>query len=350
MNIKRLPYGNSNFNSIRTENYYYVDKTRYIEYLEDETNKYQFFIRPRKFGKSLFFSILDHYYDLNGADDFERLFGDLYIGKHPTPGHNSYLMMQFDFSGLNTASEEGFTLDFNIKIQIAVERFLSQYRNVIPHADEIRRRIIDEKSGIRSIDVACDAAISAGKQIFILIDEYDHFANDLIAMGSHTGDDVYKKMVRANGLVRDFYERLKTATKTVLDRIFITGISPVMLDDLTSGFNIAVNLTLDLQYNEMMGFTQEEVDTLMTATGVDPAFINVDMETYYDGYLFHEDGENRVYNPSMILYFFNQILKEKKAPKNIIDLNLKTDYGRIKRLIKNERNRDTLIQIIKDDG
>jgi hypothetical protein len=123
-----------------------------------------------------------------------------------------------------------------------------------------------------------------------------------------------------------------------------------MLDDLTSGFNIAANLTLDLQYNEIMGFTPEEVEALMVATGVDPALINVDMKTYYDGYLFHKDGENRVYNPSMILYFFNQILKTGKAPENIIDLNLKTDYGRMKRLTQNERNRETLIQIVKDNG
>jgi hypothetical protein len=123
-----------------------------------------------------------------------------------------------------------------------------------------------------------------------------------------------------------------------------------MLDDLTSGFNIAANLTLKLKYNEMMGFTQDEVEQVMVATGVDPVYINVDMAAYYNGYLFHEDGENRVYNPSMILYFFDQILEEKKAPKNIIDDNLKTDYGRLKRLIQNERNRDCLIQIVKEEG
>jgi hypothetical protein len=123
-----------------------------------------------------------------------------------------------------------------------------------------------------------------------------------------------------------------------------------MLDDLTSGFNIAANLTLDLQYNEMMGFTQNEVDALMLETGVDPAHINVDMKTYYDGYLFHKNGENRVYNPAMILYFFDRILKEGRAPESIIDLNLKTDYGRMKRLIQNERNRDCLIQIVKENG
>ncbi|MDR2384036.1 MAG: AAA family ATPase, partial [Tannerella sp.] len=185
---------------------------------------------------------------------------------------------------------------------------------------------------------------------FVIIDEYDHFANDLIAMGNRMGEDIYRRMVRANGLVRDFYETLKIGTSNVVDRIFITGISPVMLDDLTSGFNIASNLSLKLQYNEMMGFTQTEVDALMIETGVNPQHINVDMKTYYDGYLFHKDGENRVYNPSMILYFFNEILCDKKAPQNILDENLKTDYGRLQRLATNDKNKQTLIDIIKKGG
>ncbi|MDR1633078.1 MAG: ATP-binding protein [Dysgonamonadaceae bacterium] len=349
-NIKRLPYGISNFSTIREENYYYVDKTRFIEQLENASNPYQFFIRPRKFGKSLFFSILDHYYDLNRAKDFERLFGDLYIGRNPTPKRNGYLMMQFDFSGISTSSEEDFKISFSWKVQDAVLHFISWYRVLFSNHEELIQKINTENPGINALLIAYRAAEVAGKQIFIIIDEYDHFANDLIAMGNRSGEDVYKRLVRANGLVRDFYETLKIATKTVLGHIFITGISPVMLDDLTSGFNIAVNLTLDLPYNEMMGFTQEEVDRLMVETGVDPALINVDMKTYYDGYLFHKDGENRVYNPSMMLYFFNQIIQTKKTPEYIIDDNLKTDYGRLQRLTQNKRNRDALLQIIKEEG
>ena len=198
--------------------------------------------------------------------------------------------------------------------------------------------------------MAYSAAKSAEVKIYVLIDEYDHFANDLIAMGSQLGEDVYRHMVRANGLVRDFYETLKIGTSDVLDRIFITGISPVMLDDLTSGFNIAANLTPELQYNEMMGFTREEVHAMMAATGVNPAHINVDMDRYYNGYLFHKDGENRLYNPSMVLYFFNRILKDGNAPENIIDDNLKTDYGRLQRLVENEENRVRLLEIAKENG
>jgi hypothetical protein len=349
-NIKRLPYGNSNFERIMTENYAYVDKTRFIEQLENESNPYQFFIRPRKFGKSLFFTLLEHYYDTNRAKNFEKLFGELYIGQHPTPKRNSYAVMKFDFSGINTSGEDGFRLSFSNKIQGAVRQFIEIYRNLFPDAESIIKKIDDEKPGIQSVQRAINAAESVGVKIFVIIDEYDHFANDLIAMGTQLGKDVYRNMVQANGFVRDFYETLKIGTKSVIDRIFITGISPVMLDDLTSGFNIAVNLTLDLKYNEMMGFTQQEVDALMKETGVDPALINVDMEMYYDGYLFHEDGENRVYNPSMILYFFNRILTEGKPPKNIIDDNLKTDYNRLRRLVQNEENRDILMEIVQNNG
>ncbi|GHT43609.1 hypothetical protein AGMMS49965_17730 [Bacteroidia bacterium] len=348
--VKRLPYGNSNFESIMTENYAYVDKTRFVEQLENEANKYQFFIRPRKFGKSLFFSLLEHYYDVNKAKNFEKLFGELYIGKHPTPKKSAYAVLKFDFSGLDTSNEDRFRTSFSGNIQDAVRRFMDVYRNLFADAADFIQRIDEEKPGILSIRKIIDKVESADVKIFVIIDEYDHFANDLIAIGSQLGKDVYHNMVHANGLVRDFYEALKTGTKTVIDRIFITGISPVMLDDLTSGFNIAANLTLEPKYNEMMGFTQQEVDALMHETGVDPNFINVDMGMYYDGYLFHEDGENRVYNPSMILYFFYQILQSQKPPKNIIDDNLKTDYNRLRRMVQNEENRNTLIEIVQNNG
>ncbi|GHT76258.1 hypothetical protein FACS189463_0990 [Bacteroidia bacterium] len=348
--IKRLPSGISNFETMMTENYAYVDKTLFVEQLEQESNPYQFFIRPRKFGKSLFCTLLEHYYDINRAKNFEKLFGELYIGKYPTPKKNAYAVLKFDFSGINTSGEEDFWYSFSNNIQGAVRRFMDVYRDLFSDANNFIQQIDEKTPGIQSIRGVIDMAESEGVNIFIIIDEYDHFANDLIAIGTHLGKDVYRNMVQANGFVRDFYEALIIGTKSVIGRIFITGISPVMLDDLTSGFNIAVNLTLKPKYNEMMGFTQQEVDALMQETGVDPNLINVDMEAYYDGYLFHEDGENRVYNPSMILYFFNQILDSRKPPKNIIDDNLKTDYNRLRRLVQNEENRNVLMDIVQNNG
>ncbi|MDR1222896.1 MAG: ATP-binding protein [Tannerella sp.] len=347
--FKRLPYGKSHFKDIILAGYAYVDKTRFIEELENEDNPNHFFIRPRKFGKSTFLTTLRSYYDVNAKDDFEQIFGSLYIGKHPTPERNSYAVMEFDFSGLNTSSEEAFAKDFSHAVQSAVSKFLRTYKHVIPEAGDLLQQIFGKEPKVSVLTEAFDIAFNGGFKIYVIIDEYDHFANDLIAMGTRTGKDFYKTMVSANGMVRDFYERIKAATKDyTVYRTFITGISPVMLDDLTSGYNIAKILTLNPKYNEMLGFTQAEVETLMKETGVNPTLINVDMEAYYNGYLFHQDGENRVYNPSMILYFFGQILDRGKPPKNIIDPNLHTDYGRLQRLAKNDKNRETLLQIIRD--
>ena len=345
--FKRLPYGNTNFESVISENYAYVDKTKFIELLENESNKSQFFIRPRKFGKSLFFSMLSCYYDMLRAEQFQELFGGLYIGKNFTPRKNSYAVMEFDFSGLDTRSPEIFIKSFSENVQEVVLQFLEGYASVFKKTDTLIGDIKKNQSGIRALEVAYGAARAAKVKIFVIIDEYDHFANDLIAMGV---EDVYKKMVQANGIVRDFYETLKKGAKTVVDRIFITGISPVMLDDLTSGFNTAQNLTLNKRYNNMLGFTKQEVEWLIDETGVNRDFINVDMEWYYNGYLFNEDATDRMYNPSMMLFFFNQIIEEGKVPKNIIDDNLKIDYGRLQRLTQNETNREMLLQILKDDG
>ena len=344
---KRLPYGTSNFERLIVENYAYVDKTRYIEMLENEQNPYQFFIRPRKFGKSLYFSMLSHYYDMLGSDHFHKLFGGLYIGENPTPRKNSYAVMEFDFSGIDTSSPENFKKSFTGKVQLLVQQFLNKYKPIFEQADILIDNIEKDQSGIRSLEISYGAARAANVKIFVLIDEYDHFANDLIAMGV---EDIYKKMVQSNGIVRDFYETLKIGTKTVVDRIFITGISPVMIDDLTSGFNIADNLTLEQRYNNMMGFTLQEVEQLMVETRLNRDLINVDMERYYNGYLFHREATDRVYNPSMIFYFFNQIINTQKVPEKIIDDNLKTDYGRLQRLTQNETNREMLMQIVKDGG
>ncbi|MDR2627812.1 MAG: ATP-binding protein [Dysgonamonadaceae bacterium] len=349
--FKRLPYGNSDFKDIILQNYAYVDKTRFIEILEKEANRNQFFIRPRKFGKSLFLTTLIRYYDLKEAENFDRLFGNLYIGKHPTPERNSYAILQFDFSGLDTSGEKEFVESFSNNVQNTVRQFFRIYQHTFSEAEYYLDQILKKDPGVSTINLTFDAAVTDNVKLFVIIDEYDHFANDLIAMGNRLGNDFYKTMVAANGMVRDFYERIKAATKSsAVYRTFITGISPVMLDDLTSGYNIANILTLEPQYNEMMGFTQEEVEWLMRETGVDESCINVDIQTYYNGYLFHKDGQHRVYNPAMMLYFFEQILRYRKPPEDIVDLNLKTDYGRLRRLVRNDNNREMLTRIMKEDG
>ncbi|MDR2168801.1 MAG: AAA family ATPase, partial [Planctomycetaceae bacterium] len=207
---KQLPYGNANFKSVRTEkNYVYVDKTRFIELLENESNNSKIFIRPRRFGKSLFISMLSYYYDVNYADEFERLFGDLYIGKNPTQLKNSYAVMGFNFSGIDTLNFENFRNSFLDNIRNAVRRFLDGHKKIFPNTEQILSKIINhEYSAFESFDLVLGIAESAGIKIFVIIDEYDHFANDLIARGSKLGDVFYKNAVCVNGIVRDFYEKL----------------------------------------------------------------------------------------------------------------------------------------------
>jgi hypothetical protein len=156
--------------------------------------------------------------------------------------------------------------------------------------------------------------------------------------------------VDINGVVRNFYETLKAGTKNIVDRITFTGVTPIMLDDLTSGFNITNNISLKEKHNEILGFTQEEIEWLIDATGIDRLMINVDLEYFYNGYIFHKEGKNKVYNSAMILYYFSQIMEEIRSPKYLIDSKLKMDYGYLKRLIQSEENRQQLIDIVKNNG
>jgi hypothetical protein len=343
--LKKLPYGQSNFAAMIEGGYAYVDKTRFVELLENENNTYQFFIRPRRFGKSLFLSVLENYYDLSRKNKFDALFGNLYIGKNPTPERGMYAVLRFDFSGLDTDNHKDFKRSFLDRIQDCVIDFLKKYKNVFGDMEKDVEYIKEKGTGVGALSVAYGAAATADIPIFVIIDEYDHFANNLIAMGK-----TYIDEVRAGGIVRAFYESLKKGTATVVRRIFITGITPMMINDLTSGFNMASDYSLDAKYNEMFGFTRREVEWLIRETGIDENLIKVDMESYYDGYIFNSDGESKVYNSQMILNLFHQILMTGKQPKHIIDVNLRTDYERLRRLAENEHNRELLLTILKDGG
>jgi hypothetical protein len=346
---KRLPYGISNFEQLITEGYVYVDKTRFIKLLENESNPYQLFIRPRKFGKSLFFTTLSCYYDLNYADKFETLFKGLYIGEHPTPKHNRFAMLKFDFSGLDTSSAKEFGISFYDKIRKTLLKFVEIYRHLFRDTGDLIEEIKHTSKSTVALQTIFGAVEVVGAKLFVLIDEYDHFANDLIALGT-LGDNAYRNMMKANGLVRDFYENLKDGTKSVVSRIFFTGISPMMMNDLTSGFNIASNLSLDLRYNEMLGFSRDEVDALIDASNINRALITVDMEHYYNGYLFNKRANTRLYNPTMALYCLDQIQSTQLAPEDIIDVNLRTDYSRLRRRAENDHNRKILLAIMKNNA
>jgi hypothetical protein len=290
--------------------------------------------------------MLTHYYDVRFEKKFDVLFGDLYIGKNPTPNHNSLFVLHFNFSGINTGSVEKFEYSFTAAIKSTLQFFLIDHKFVIDDYENIKQEAKNMKDVRDCIEFAFQVIKNCGSKAFIIIDEYDHFANDLIALGTNIGEQQYKDVIWANGVVRDFYETLKYNSETVIEKIFITGITPIMLDDVTSGFNISNNLSLKASYNEILGFTEEEVEFVRREAGIDDSWINVDMEYLYNGYTFHVDAEKKLYNSSMINYFFLEILDGKGKIDRLVDDNLKTDYGRIKMLLNKSGNIEKLEQII----
>jgi len=347
--LVKIPYGISDFESLIKEGYIYIDKTNFISRLESIGSKYLFFIRPRRFGKSLFLSTLSHYYDLNNKEQFKDLFGDLYIGKNPTELRNKYMILKLNFSGLNTDSKEKLYFSFKESISQTIIANIIKYKELFTNYRDIVNKL-EELEDIKSIlNLYIEKVKEINKKVYLIIDEYDHFANDIIAMGD---GDFYKEIIRATGFVRDFYETVKIGTESVIDRVFITGISPVMLDDLTSGFNIATNITLNKLTNEMLGFTEDEVMGIILESNIDidKDELLFELRKNYNGYLFNKNSQERLYNPDMILHFFNQWLMTGNYPDQLIDDNVRTDYGRINRLVANEANREVLEDIIIEEG
>ena len=342
--MKRIPYGISNFKTLVEENYYYVDKTKYIEKLENLNTKYLILLRPRRFGKSLFISTLEYYYDIRYKD--EKLFDNFYIGKNPTKMKNSYYVLSFNFSGINTSSKDGTVSGFNNNVANGIERFLSRY--------EIDVNIDREKSAAEMLDDFFNKIekLINGK-VYILIDEYDHFANELLSFEY----EFFSKSVSENGFVRKFYEVIKNGTQDgIVDRLFMTGVNSITLDSMTSGFNIIENLTIKPEFNETMGFTKDEVLKLADETIKDKMDIRENLEKlreYYDSYKFHIDGKEHIYNSDMVLYYMNSIQQYGKEPEDMIDRNVVSDYGKIGRLFEvggfdNERI-EILKQIVKGE-
>lgn len=340
--MKRIPYGISNFEVLKEKNYLYVDKTSYIELL-DQYAPYNFFVRPRRFGKSLFISMLENYYDVNKKDKFEALFGDLYIGKNSTEERNKFLVWKISFAGVDVGhGEEELRKSFNSKVLMAAKRFTDQYSDLLE--DSIIPKEIDSAEVI--VQYISLLASKIKVPVFVLIDEYDNFANELITGGNQ---NTYESILHGEGFVKVFYKAIKDATSDNFNRIFMTGVSPIMLDDLTSGFNITMNYTLDENLNAMMGFTRKELSWIMDEIDIKDTELREkicnDMTTYYGGYKFNEDSKS-VFNPDMTMYFLNQFSLYNRYPREMIDNNVKTDYGKVNQLAYNFNDRAALEEIM----
>ncbi len=324
--MKKLPYGISNYEELVKDGYYYVDKTMYIEQLENLAEKRIIFLRPRKFGKTLFTSTLENYYDTKKKDEFETLYGDTYIGKKPTKLKNSYHILKFNFSGIDTTNEETTIKGFKSKVQSSIKFFIEKYGlDFFVNSKEEAENILDDL--IKAFKIQ-----KAEEKIYVIIDEYDHFANELLGFNTNQ----FKSLVSKNGKVRKWYEILKEGTESVIDRIFITGVAPITLDSLTSGFNIGLDITLDREFNEMMGFTEEELKDLMLKQKIDKEeqekIIPI-MRENYDGYRFSLKGKEKMYNSNMCLYFLNNYTRFKEIPTQLIDMNIASDYSKLGKML-----------------
>jgi len=320
--MKKLPNGISNYEELVRDGYTYVDKTMYIEELENLNDKRIMFLRPRKFGKTLFTSVLENYYDRQKVEKFETLFGDTYIGKHPTKNKNAYYILRFNFSGINTETIQTTIGGFHREVASSIEVFVKKYGlDFYVYKEDEAEIILDNV--IKAFQIQ-----KPEERMYVIIDEYDHFANELL--GFHPEN--FKDLVSKNGKIRKWYEILKKGTETVVDRIFITGVAPITLDSLTSGFNISKNITQDARFNEMMGFTKEELVKLMEGQEIkeqEQETLLPIMKENYDGYRFSIDAKNRLYNSNMCLYFLADYIGLGKIPDKLVDVNIASDYSKL---------------------
>jgi len=344
MNAVKFPYGLSNFEQIVNQNAVFVDKTHLIPELE----KYDFvsFLRPRRFGKSLFLSVLEHYYDVLRKDKFEKLFGKYYIGKNPTALANSYRILNFNFSGINTDTRESSQQGFNFSVEGSLIGFIKYYSCFTP----------DEVSYILGRDA--EEMLNhffyyypKDYPIYILIDEYDHFTNEIL----YRDIEEFKDSVSKNGYVRKFYEVIKTATQQgVVARVFVTGVSPITLDSLTSGFNIITHLTHEKEFEHLMGFTENEVKQLLNLILIDKnreQEIMQELKRWYNGYKFYPHSNEQLYNSDMVLYALRHFQNyDQTFPSRMLDPNIMPDYGKLKQMfevVNVKKNQEVLQEVLE---
>ena len=330
-NIKTIPYGICDFGNMRELNGYYVDNTWGIPLLE--ALPYQMFLRPRRFGKSLLLSILRYYYDVLCADRFDELFGGTWIHGHPTPFRGKYLVMHFDFSKIEGMTLEDIQTRFESYCKNTLDGFVENYKKHLPKGT---MKLVREKSRFSDgLDVLMNRLSYTEKKIFILVDEYDNFSNRILAQ---EGEAAYINLCHGDGFFKSFFALLKAENK-VIQRILLTGVSPMTLDDVTSGFNIAENISQDPQLATLCGFTHDDIRNMMdyyaTAGQFTPDRVQAFklVTDWYDHYRFSEDQKVQVCNPVLMLAFIRSCKTIGHFPKNMLDENLRTDYRKLRHLV-----------------
>ena len=330
----RIPYGWADFRAIRLEKRLYVDKTRFVHALEEE--RYVFLIRPRRFGKSCWVSLLDNYYDRNRAAEFEAVFGGTDLGHQPTDNRHRYVVLRFNFSAFKNALE---TLEYHFEeyCQLVVRHALERNGDLFPEA--ARRHIRSPRSVNGQLNELFLYAGDHGLPLYVLIDEYDNFANTVLA---HHGEQAYQSFTHGGGFYRNFFATLKDGAGHSgggLERLFITGVSPITMDDVTSGFNIGSNISLHPEFNDLLGFTEAEVRDLLElyrdhgALDQEVEAALAVMREWYNGYRFAKSAQGALYNTDMVLYYLKASMPNRPMPDELVDPNVRIDYGKLRHLL-----------------
>lgn len=353
---KRIPYGMQNFEDVIKEDCYYVDKTPFIEQIE-ESNKYFFFIRPRRFGKTLTLSMLENYYDINKKDKFDEIFGKLYIGQNPTPEHSTYLIIHLNFAEV-AAGLDDYKNGLDNHCRLVFNFFCDIYAHILPA--DTKEGLQQEPDAVSKLRFLCQKCQEVGKKIYLFIDEYDNFTNMILAHEEHLMR--YRNQTHGEGYLRQFFNTIKGAAGNTLGRVFVTGVSPVTMDDLTSGFNIGTNYSLSPKFNEMTGFTEEEVREMLDYyRSVLPFNHTTDelikvMKPWYDNYCFavKSYGKTTMYNSVMVLNFIsNYIDNEYDIPDSMVETNIRIDYDKMRMLIRHDKefaHDASIIQLLVTQG
>ena len=331
--VKQVPYGVADFATVIEQNLYYVDKTMFIPELEKQPRNL-FFIRPRRFGKSIFLSMLYSYYDCAQSHKFQSLFGNLWIGQHPTPLQGKYQVLFLDFSQI-TGNIDKLETKFNSYLSINLDAFVRQYSEYYQAEME---EILAQEDFEEKMELIFKAAKAHQYHLYLIIDEYDNFTNVIL---NERGENVYHAITHADGFYRDVFKKFKGN----FERIFMMGVSPVTLDDVTSGFNIGWNISIKPEFDEMLGFSTTDVVEMFTyykEHGSIPADSDIDaivndMKPWYDNYCFAKQAlkkKTRMFNCDMVLYYLRNYMDAGCPPEEMIDPNTRTDYGKMKKLLQ----------------
>ncbi len=346
--IKKIAYGVTDYEKIVLDYSYYVDKTKYLKSIE-EAGDYLFFIRPRRFGKTLFLSIMETYYDISKKDRFDLFYKGTQIHQNPTGERNSYLILKFNFSAVDPHPER-IEASFLNNVRNVVDTFIHRYEGYLEAGDKerLQDKLEDTRSAADVLANVVNLSRKSDMKIYIIIDEYDNFANTIL---STSGSAVYENLTHGEGFFRVFFNFLKEGTSgsgAPISRLFITGVSPVTLDDVTSGFNIGKNISIEPGFNEMLGFTEtdvmEMIDYYRQNGLIDhPTEYLLDiMNAWYNNYIFSKDSKTTLFNSDMVLYFIDKYIRHSKIPDNLIDRNVRIDYGKLRHLIAIDSDRKTL--------